>query len=144
MATSNDELDVREIYKSKFLVGEDLDGGEVTCGITKAGLQTLQGDDGEPETKIKLALQPTGQVTPEVAKAFRKPLVLCKKEANKLARLMGTPKARGWIGGTITLYPMPGRFFGVEQVVPRVRDKVVKPGAAQQQAPARTRQPGED
>lgn len=126
MATSNDDLDVRDIYKSKFLVGEDLNGQEVTATIMKAGIQQLQADDGEPELKIKILLRPQSD-DPEIVKAFKKPLVLCKKEATKLGRLMGNPKAKFWVGGVVTIFPMRGRFFGVDQVVPRLKDKATKP-----------------
>lgn len=129
---ANDDLDVREIYKSRFIVGEDLDGKEHTCTIRKVGLQALPADDGEMENKIKLALS-----------GFAKPLVLCKKEATKLARLMGTSKARDWVGGVITIYPMSGRFFGQQQLVPRLRDRAQKPQARRDDEPP-PREPGED
>jgi hypothetical protein len=120
---NEDDLDTREIYKSKFLVGEDLDGQEYVCKIAKTGLQTVPSDDGEQDRKIKALLQPAGKVPPDVAKAFRKPLLFGKREADKVGRMMGTPKAKYWVGGIIVIYPMRGRFYGQDQVVPRVRDR---------------------
>lgn len=114
-----DDLDVRAIYKNKFLVGEDLDGKDHTCTIERVALQQMPGEDGEMETKLKLRLS-----------GLPKPLVLGKKEAHKCGRLMGTACARDWVGGVITLYPFRGKFFGVMQVVPRLRSEATKPPTA--------------
>jgi hypothetical protein len=123
-----EDLDVRDIYKSKFLVGEDLDGREHECRITGAKLQPLPADDGEMEMRIKLKLA-----------GFDKPLLLGKKEATKIGQLMGNPKARYWVGGSLVIYPMPGKFFGVQQVVPRVK-RVTKPTQGGQRAAQPQRQ----
>ena len=59
-------------------------------------------------------------------KNAKKGVVLNKTNAKTIAKVIGSPMTEQWVGGKIIIYPKPGKFFGEEMKVVRVKMQKVK------------------
>ena len=89
------EMDYKEIYRSKFMKADDLNGRSATYTVNGCTAEDV-GDD----TKLVLAFSETD-----------KPLVLNTTNATTMAELHG-PETDGWEGKKVKLVPATTQFQG--------------------------------
>ena len=99
----------RAIAGKEYLIGEELDGKEVTLTIKEVVQEELQNQKGK---EIKPVASFVG--------TDRK-LVLNVTNMKAIAKVLGTPYIDDWAGKQITLKPVKGRFFGEDQTVVRIK-----------------------
>jgi hypothetical protein len=107
--TLDDEL----LYPSLYVCAGDLKGKDTTLTITATNAQELVLVGGA-KTKRKLIL---------TFKEAKKKMICNVTNANTLVDLYG-PKAEGFIGKRITIYPTKANFKGDMVDAVRIRDKV--------------------
>ena len=101
-------MDYKEIYRSKFMKSDDLNGRTATYTVTDCAADTI-GDD----TKLVLAFSETD-----------KPLVLNKTNATIMAELHG-PETDGWEGKQIKLVPATTQYQGKTVKCTRISPEIV-------------------
>jgi len=99
----------RKIAGKEYLVGEQLDGKDVTLTIKAVVQEELQNAKGK-ETKPVITFEKTDLK-----------LVVNVTNMKSIARVLGTPYVEEWAGQEITLTPLKGTFFGEEQEVVRIK-----------------------
>lgn len=99
----------RKIAGKDFLVGEMLDGKEVTLTIKSVAVEQLQNQKGKEEKPV-IRFNGTDQK-----------LVVNVTNLKTITKVLKTPFIEEWAGKQITLIPVKGRFFGEDQEVVRVK-----------------------
>lgn len=99
----------RKIAGKEFLIGEMLDGKEVTLTIDHATQEEVQSQKGK-EKKAVIYFKGTTQK-----------MVANVTNMKAIAKELGSPYVEDWAGKQITLIPVSGRFFGEEQEVIRIK-----------------------
>ncbi len=102
----------RTIAGKEYLVGEELNGKEVTLTIEKVELTEIRNQKGV-ETKPVAFFVGT-----------EKKLVLNVTNMKAITRALKTGYIEDWAGKQITLIPQSGRFFGVQQEVIRIKTDI--------------------
>ncbi len=93
----------------EYLVGEMLDGKEITLTIDKVERIEIQNQKGKEIKPVAFF------------KATEQRLVLNVTNMAAIAQQIGTPYIEEWVGQKITLRPVEGVFFGKKQVVIRIK-----------------------
>jgi len=99
----------RKVAGKEYLVGEQLDGKDVTLTIKSVVKETLQNAKGK-EVKPVITFEKTDLK-----------LVVNVTNMKAIAKVLGTPFIEEWAGQQITLTPVKGTFFGEEQEVVRIK-----------------------
>ncbi len=99
----------RQLAGKQHLIGEMLNGKEVTLTIKTAGQEELQSQRGV-EKKLVISFEETDQK-----------LVVNTTNAKSISKISGSGFVSDWIGVKVTLYPVRGTFFGQEQEVIRIK-----------------------
>ena len=99
----------RKLTNKEFIVGEMLDGKEVTLVIKSVAVEELQNKQGK-ENKPVIRFNGTDQK-----------LVLNVTNLKTISKVLKTPFIEEWTGQKITLIPIKGTFFGEEQEVIRIK-----------------------
>jgi len=103
-------MDIREMFPSKYLKGEDLQGREVTVTIKEMKVERLgAGPDKDKEDKPVLYFE-----------RATKSLILNRTNALVIAELYG-PETAAWRGKRVTLYSERLRAFGKTHDAIRVK-----------------------
>ena len=104
----------RILAGKEYLVGEMLNGKELTLTIKKVEVEELQSERGKEEKPV-ISFDGTSQK-----------LVVNNTNLKAIADTLQTPYVNEWIGKEITLIPVKGRFFGKEQEAIRVKKDLTK------------------
>lgn len=114
---------VSEVYPTRYLQAQDLQGRQFTLSIFKTVVERL-GQGPQAEDKLVVYFNETEKVLP-----------LNKTNANTIAALHGDDTDH-WKGKRITVYPTEVTAFGETHQVVRVNTKVVEPQPKSKPAPA--------
>ncbi len=104
----------RILAGKEYLVGEMLDGKELTLTIKNVETEELQSERGL-EKKPVITFEGTNQK-----------LVANNTNLKIIAENLKTPYVNEWVGQKITLTAVKGRFFGKEQEAIRVKKDLTK------------------
>jgi len=102
----------RTVAGKEYLVGEELNGKEVTLTIEKVELTEIRNQKGVETKPVAFFVGTT------------KRLVLNVTNMKAIARALGSGYIEDWQNKKITLIPQSGRFFGVNQEVIRVKTDI--------------------
>jgi hypothetical protein len=104
-------MKVAELFPSKYMNGEDLDGKAWTFKISRIQFEEMHDKQRNAQVK-KPVVYFSGP---------KKGLILNRTLAGQIAQATGQEDTDQWPGCQITIYPTTVRAFGADHVVVRVR-----------------------
>ena len=99
----------RNLMGKEFLVGEELDGKDVTLTIKSVSIEELQNAKGKDKKPV-MSFEGTDRK-----------VVMNITNMKAVAKTLKTPYYQEWIGKQNTLTPVEGFFFGEQQTVIRIK-----------------------
>lgn len=108
MNTPNENLNVHDLFPSRFLKGHDLKNKTFTLTVARVALEAVRVQSGEIEHKPVVYFDKA-----------RKGLLLNKTNAMAIADLHGADMG-AWVGKPVTLSPVRVTAFGKTREVVRV------------------------
>ena len=103
-----EDIDMNQMFPSKYLKGSELPGDTL---VTIAGVK-MQEVGKPPEMKPVMALV-----------GSEKGMVLNRTNGDVIAKMYG-PKASGWLGKKVTIYPTPVEYAGETSIGIRIRPAI--------------------
>jgi len=104
-------MKLSEMFPSRFVRGEDLQGRSVTVTVARIQLERMRPSPQSPEVQKFVLLTVEG----------KKGIVLSKTLAAQISQVLGCDETEEWQGKKVTLYPEPLIVAGVERVAIRAR-----------------------
>jgi len=104
----------RSLMGKEFLIGEELNGQDVTLTIKNVLIEELQNAKGK-EKKPVMTFDGTD-----------KKVVMNVTNMKSVAKALKSPYPEDWVGQRITLTPVSGYFFGEQQTVIRIKQDFSK------------------
>jgi hypothetical protein len=99
----------KDVFPSKYLKADDLNGDAIVATIKSAALETMKGFDGKERQQVVLYFSRT-----------LKPLPLYMTNYDSVADILGE-ETEDWGGGRIELYPTTTVMSGVTKPCVRIR-----------------------
>jgi len=99
----------RKVAGKEYLIGEELDGKDIKVTIEAVKIMEIQNQQGK-EKKPVMSF-----------KGSTRKLVLNVTNMKTIAKEVGSSYVEDWAGKEITLTPVQGKFFGVDQEVIRIK-----------------------
>lgn len=104
-------MKINEMFPSRFVKGEDLQGSGVTVTIARIQTEKMRPNPQGPELKKFVLYTVEG----------KKGLVLSKTLVFQIAWVLESDESDDWIGKQVTLFPKPMTVAGVQRIAIRAR-----------------------
>ncbi len=104
-------MKLSDMYPSKYVKGEDLQGKPWTITITRVAAENMRPNPQSPEVQKWVLYTAEG----------KKGIVLSRTLATQIARSLGSDDTDNWIGQRVTIYPEAMTVAGAARVAIRAR-----------------------